>query len=281
MPELPEVESIKLQLNKYVVGHVIKNVDVRYKKCFSGDPGDITGAKFKKIRRFGKALVMDLDNGFSIIIHIKMTGQLIYRGPNLKNSPDISEKVRDGLEGKHTHVIFDLDKGGKLYYNDVRKFGWIHVHRTSEVKNHKFIKNLGPEFLDNLTPENFNKKVKSSSRSIKTLLMDQGSVSGVGNIYANDALNLAKISPVRSAKKLSDKEIARLYEAVETVLKKALKLGGASENAYVRPDGTDGSYQNHTRVYGRSGESCPNCGGIIEKTKTSGRGTYWCPRCQK
>lgn len=282
MPELPEVESIKIQLNKYIVGHTIKNVDIRYQKCFSGNPKDIIGGKVKKVRRFGKALVIDLDNGYSLVVHIKMTGQLIYRGPNLKNARTVSEKVKGGLEGKHTHVVFTLDKNGKLYYSDVRKFGWIKVVKTSEVENVDFIKRLGPEFLDSLTLDKFKEIVKSTSRAIKTLLMDQSKVAGVGNIYANDALFLAKIHPEKKSNKISDEKIEELYKAVGEVLKRSIKYGGSSEVAYVRPDGTDGAYQDHTLVYGKEGEKCPNnFGGIIKKTRTAGRGTYYCPNCQK
>lgn len=282
MPELPEVESIKIQLNKYLVGHTITGVDIRYRKCFSGNQEDLIGGKVKKVRRFGKALVIDLDNGYSMVIHIKMTGQLIYRGPNLKNAPKVSNKVKDGLEGKHTHVVFGLDRGGKLYYNDVRKFGWIKVVKTADVEGVDFIKKLGPEFLDSLTLKQFTEIVKKTSRPIKLLLMDQSKVAGVGNIYANDALNLAKIYPEKKSNKLSSKEIRDLYNAVEKVLRRSLSYGGSSEVSYVRPDGTDGNYQKHTLVYAREGEPCLNkCGGVIKKTKTGGRGTYYCPVCQR
>jgi formamidopyrimidine-DNA glycosylase len=282
MPELPEVESIRLQLQTYIVGHRIDGVEIRYKKCFTGDPKNLKGGKIEKIRRFGKALVVDLDNGYSLVIHIKMTGQFVYRGSKLKNPPDISDKVKGGLNGKHTHVVFSLDRGGKLYYNDYRKFGWIKVVGTSEVEDVDFIKKLGPEFLDSLTLDKFKGIVKSTSRSIKTLLMDQSKVAGVGNIYANDALFLAEIHPEKKANTIIDGKIGKLYKAVEEVLQRSIKYGGSSEVAYVRPDGTDGQYQEHSLVYGKDGESCPNgCGGIIKKIKTSGRGTYFCPKCQK
>ena len=144
MPELPEVESVKLQLNKFLVGHKIEDVDVRYKKCFEGNPAKITGAKVKDVRRFGKVIVIDLDNGESLVIHIKLTGQLIYRGPNLPKPPAISSKVADGLGGKHTHVIFKFDKDGKLYYNDFRKFGWIKIVPTDKIKEDgQFVGKLG------------------------------------------------------------------------------------------------------------------------------------------
>src|SRR3972149_10990987 len=199
MPELPEVETIRIQLEKYLVEHKVKSVEARYKN-FEGNGRDLEGGKVKGIRRFGKVLVIDLANGYSIVIHIKLTGQFIYRGPNLLKAESLSPKVSGGLGGKHTHVIFHLDKGGFLYYNDVRRFGWIKIVKTKDVSEVPFIKKLGPEPLVAgrssgqaiLTFELFEGIVSKSSRPIKILLMDQEKIGGVGNIYANDALWLSK-----------------------------------------------------------------------------------------
>lgn len=281
MPELPEVESIRKQLEKYLVGHRIKEVEVRYGKKFEGDPKDLVGGKVKKIRRFGKAQSIDLDNGYSILIHIKLTGQLIYKGPRLKNAGKLSEKVKDGLEGKHTHIIFHLDRGGKLYYNDVRKFGWIKIVKGKEVRLQSFIKKLGPEPLKDLTQKKFQDVVGSTKRNIKTLLMDQTKIAGVGNIYANEALWLAGIKPTKESKKLRDNEIKKLFDAIESVLKEGLKRGGASELSFVTPDGKEGKYQEYTHIYGKEGEKCKRCSSTFKKIKISGRGTYFCPGCQK
>jgi formamidopyrimidine-DNA glycosylase len=292
MPELPEVESIKRQLNKYLVGHRIKRVEINYKKCFRGDPKKIEGGKVKKIKRFGKAQVIELDNGFSLVVHIKLTGQLIYRGPNLPSRKrTLSSKITGGLDGKHTHVIFHLDRKGTLYYNDVRKFGWMKVTQSANVKTqNKFIKNLGPEPVvdpsnppeNPLTLEKFTTVVQSTGAMIKPVIMDQKKIAGVGNIYANDALFLAKINPGKKANKLSKVEVGKLYRSILEVLKKGLEYGGASELSFVTPDGSEGKYQDHTLVYGKEGRSCPNgCGGKIKKIKVGGRGTYFCPHCQK
>ncbi|MGD8744658.1 MAG: bifunctional DNA-formamidopyrimidine glycosylase/DNA-(apurinic or apyrimidinic site) lyase [Candidatus Woesebacteria bacterium] len=282
MPELPEVESIKLQLDKFIVGHAIEAVDIRYEKCFRGNKKQLIGGKVVRVRRFGKALVIDLDSGYSMVIHIKLTGQLIYRGPNLNTLPEISDKVKDGLRGKHTHVIFHLDGDAKLYYNDVRKFGWIEVIKTAKVKDQSYIKNLGDEFLKDLTLKSFKKIVSSTSRKIKTLLMDQKKIAGVGNIYANDALWLSKIHPERKSNELSDKEAEALFDSIEKVLKEGIKRGGASDLSYVTPDGTEGEYQEHFLAYGKEGEKCPRCrSGVFKKIKISGRGTYFCPKCQR
>ncbi|KKR11869.1 MAG: Formamidopyrimidine-DNA glycosylase [Candidatus Woesebacteria bacterium GW2011_GWA1_39_21] len=280
MPELPEVESIKIQLNKFLVGHRVSGVDVRFPKAFQGDEKSLIGGKVKQARRFGKVTVIDFDNGYSLVIHIKLTGQLIYRGPNLKTPPKLSPKIFGGLDGKHTVVIFRLDRGGKLYYNDFRKFGWLKIVKTKEVGNIDFIKKLGPEPLGSLTHPKFKEITGSTGRAIKTLIMDQSKMAGVGNIYANDALYLAKIHPERKANSLTEDEVKTLYEAVEKVLRRGLKYGGASELSFVTPDGSDGKYQEHTLIYGKTGEKCKRCGGVIKKNTVGGRGTYFCPSCQ-
>jgi formamidopyrimidine-DNA glycosylase len=282
MPELPEVETMRLQLAKYLVGHKIVSVEVKNRKTFQGDEKKILDTKILDTRRFGKVSVIDLTNGYSILTHVKLTGQYIYRGPNLKNPSKLSSKVIGGVPGPHTLVIFNLDKGGTLYYNDVRRFGWIRIERTEDVETEKFISKLGPEPFRDLTLEIFKSILLKSGRPIKIVLMDQTKMGGVGNIYATDALYLAKISPRRSADSLSLSEVGKLYKAILTVLKTGLKYGGASELAFVTPDGTEGEYQNHTLVYGHEGEPCERCHkAIFEKYFLGGRGTYVCPVCQK
>lgn len=283
MPELPEVETMKLQLGKFLTGHVIRNVEVRSTKI-EIDKKKLIGGKVTGTRRFGKVSVIDLDNGYSILTHVKLTGQFIYRGPNLsstKAGAGLSPKVIGGLGGPHTLVIFNLDRGGVLYYNDVRRFGWIRIEKTEEVEKEKFIVKLGPEPLRDLTLDLFKQILSKSSRPIKIVIMDQEKMGGVGNIYANDALWLAKINPRMPAKQLSDDSTQQLYEAIVTVLKAGLKYGGASELAFVTPDGREGEYQNHTLAYGHTGELCPRCKRAkFEKYFLGGRGTYWCPVCQ-
>lgn len=282
MPELPEVESVKLQLIKYLVGHKITGVKVNYLKMFTGNVNNLVGAKVKGIRRFAKVLSIDLSNNYSIVIHIKLTGQLIYRGPKLKPTPKLSNKVIGGIPGKHTHAVFRLDKGGTLFYNDVRKFGWIKVVKTIEVETSGFVGKLGPEPFSTLTLRKFTDVLVSTRRAIKVVLMDQSKISGVGNIYANDALWLAGIAPTNAANSLNKKKIQELYKAVLTVLEDGLKRGGASELSFVTPDGQEGKYQNHFLTYGQEGKLCPRCKNEkFVKTKISGRGTYFCPSCQK
>ncbi len=290
MPELPEVESIKLQLTSFLVGHTIEGVEINNPKTFEGDKSKIIGGKVKSIRRFAKVLSIDLNNNYSLVVHIKLTGQLIYRGPNLKIPKSLSKKVVGGISGPHTLVTFELDRKGVLYYNDFRKFGWIKVMKTTDVEKVGFVSKLGPEppvgqstgGQTFLSQSAFDEILSSTRRAIKVLLMDQSMISGVGNIYANDALWLAKIHPARPSNSLSQSEQSKLYKAIQTVLRKGLKTGGASELSFVTPDGGEGGYQNHFLAYGKQGTLCPNCKKEkFIKTTISGRGTYHCPNCQK
>lgn len=288
MPELPEVETMRLQLDNFLRGHIIRGVEVHSPK-FVLDQKKLIGAKVVGTRRFGKVSVIDLSNGYSILTHVKLTGQFIYRGPNLPKPLPLSSKVTGGVPGPHTLVIFKLDKDGELFYNDVRRFGWIRIEKTEEVEQEKFIVKLGPEphvgkgFAGKeLTFDLFSSVLSKTSRPIKVIIMDQTKMGGIGNIYATDALWLAGINPKKPAKELVGKEISGLYEAIFTVLKAGLKYGGASELAFVTPDGAEGQYQNHTLAYGHDGEPCERCHkAVFEKYFLGGRGTYWCPNCQK
>ena len=240
-------------------------------------------------------LSIDLDNGWSIASHIKLTGQWIYEGE--KVPPHFAEATRGKrdlvggeLPNKWTHVIFNLDKGGTLYYNDIRQFGWIKIVPTEEVVKLPFVHELGPEppvakameGRGPLTLDVFSKIVSSSNTKIKPLLMDQKKIGGIGNIYANDALFLARIDPRRPAKSLSLSEQSKLYKSIEEVLRRGLKYGGATEMNFVNVLGQPGGYQKYFLVYGRESEPCrEKCGGKIQKIWLGGRGTYFCPSCQK
>lgn len=323
MPELPEVETIRLGLQKYILGKIIENVEVRLRRIFSGDEKNVIGAEIKDVRRFGKGLVIDLDNGYSIAIHIKLTGQLIYEGSEVSKVSNVSrQKIGGELPNKWTHVVFKLkstSQNSKLYYNDLRQFGWIKILKTSEVQNLPLFKELGPEppVLSDysssdpanrrgsrealsgnsyrqgtyskftfqartvLTLELFKQILYKSNVAIKPFLIDQKKISGIGNIYANDALFEARIDPRRKAKDLSESEIKKLYDAILKVLKDGLKYGGATEINFVNVLGQEGGYQNHFLVYGREGESCKVCKSSIKKIKLGGRGTYFCSKCQK
>jgi formamidopyrimidine-DNA glycosylase len=286
VPELPEVETIRLGLQKYFVGHVIEKIEVRLEKMLTGDCELVNGKKVTGVRRFGKGLVIDLENGSSIAIHIKMTGQLIYTGPGAPQGTKISEKVGIQLPNHHTHVIFYLDQKAILYYNDIRQFGWLKIVKTDEVFGLPFFKELGPELFPSagqpaLSLEQFDAILRKTKGPIKPLLMDQKKIGGVGNIYANDALYVAGIDPKRKANTLHADEAERLFEGLKTVLAKGLKVGGASEWQYVNALGQTGGYQNFFQVYRKQGTKCLRCGGIIQKSVMGGRGTFFCTGCQR
>jgi len=270
LPELPEVETIRRGLEKHLVGKKINELEILDLKLSKENLSHVKSVKVTTVRRFGKGLVIELDNEYSIAVHIKMTGQLIFK----QNKQDI-------LPDKHTRAIFKLENAAVLYFNDIRRFGWIKILKTDEVGRLPFFKNLGPEPFKNLTPRYLQEISQKSNLPIKTLIMDQRKISGIGNIYANDALNLAKINPSRKAKFLTEKETNKLYLSILEVLNRGLKYGGSSEVNYVNADGNKGKYQNHSFVYNREGENCLNCGSKIKKTKVSGRGTYFCESCQK
>ncbi len=288
MPELPEVETLKLGLKKYLVGHKIEEIEVRVPKIFQGDVQKVIGAKVVDIKRIGKGLIIELDNGFVLTVHLKMTGQLVFQDKNTSGSV-LSKKVGgETLPSKYSHVIFSLDHGAKLYYNDLRRFGWIKVVKKSDLKDVAFFKEMGPEPKvgkdlagKELTSEYFKNTIQKGNLPVKLILMDQKRIGGIGNIYANDALFLAGIDPRRKGKTLTDSELEKLFKAVHEVIKKSLNYGGSSDENYVNVLGQEGAYQNHTLVYGKKGEKCSVCDGIIEKIQLGGRGTYFCPRHQK
>jgi len=285
MPELPEVEAIRTQLDKFLKGHTLLSVEIKHPKVMPDNPKPIIGGKIIKARRFGKVVAVDFDNGYSFLAHVKLTGQFIYRGPHLKSPPGLSKKVVDGVPGKHTHVIFKLDKNGFLYYNDIRRFGWIRIVETKEVENFDFIKKLGPEPFGKLDLNIFKNILSKTKRQIKVVLMDQSKMGGIGNIYANDALWLAGINPSKQGHKLTDSEVEKLYNAILEVLKKGIEAGGASELSFVTPDGSEGTYQQHFLAYGKQGTLCPRpacrqAGAKFKKVMLGGRGTYFCPECQ-
>ena len=293
MPELPEIETLKLGLTKYIKGRTIEDIEIKVPKIFQGDKRDVVGAKIENIKRIGKGIIIELDNDFVLAVHLKLTGQLVYVGKETQGK-SLSPKTGGTLPSKFTHVIFTLDpstssgQASYLYYNDVRRFGWIKLMHKDDIMSLPFFKEMGPEpdvtgeiTGKPLTFNYFKNVVKKARVAIKILIMDQKRIGGIGNIYANDALFMAGIDPRRSANSLSDVEIKRLYDSIFTVLEEGLKYGGSSDVNYVHADGGEGNYQFHTLVYGRTGKPCLNCSGTVKKIYLGGRGTFFCPSCQK
>jgi len=288
MPELPEVETIKLGLQKYLVGHKIEDIKINVPKIFQGNPKDVIGAKVVDVKRIGKGLIIELNNGFVLTVHLKMTGQLVFQDKTTAGST-LSKKVGgETLPSKYSHVVFTLDEGAKLYYNDLRRFGWVKVLKQDELKDVAFFREMGPEPKvgkdlagKELTLTYFKTVIQKGNLPVKLILMDQKKIGGIGNIYANDALFLAGIDPRRKSKTLADSEIKKLFETIHEVIKKSLNYGGSSDENFVNVLGQEGNYQNHTLAYGKKGEKCSICEGIIEKIQLGGRGTYFCPKHQK
>lgn len=272
MPELPEVETIRQDLQKLIVGKKIVAIETDSPKQVQPSLSVVTqaivGTKILKIERRAKLLQIFLDNGRILIVHLKLTGRLLYRRKNDK-------------EDQWTHVVISFSDETQLRFADSRKFGWIKLIED-EKELQKILASFGPEPLNDLTLAEFKQILKKNSRPIKIILMDQTKISGIGNIYACEALFLAKIDPRRPAKSLQDKEAEKLLTKIEAVLRLGLKYRGASDQDYLDAYGQKGAYQEHFLVYGKNGKPCPNsCGGKIKRIVLGGRGTFYCPACQR
>ena len=277
MPELPEVETIRRGLSKFIVNDKIKKTTILCAKSFQGQPEKAT---IKNVRRFGKALIIDLDNDKSLMIHLRMTGQLIYDGKERYAAGHPSENFIDQLPNKQTRVILEL-QNGTLYFNDQRKFGFIKVLDTKEVENDPFIKKLAKEPWQ-MKEEEFYKKLQKHSAPIKAIILDQTTIAGLGNIYADEALFKAKIHPKTKANKLTRRQAEDLLEAAKYVMEKSIESGGSTLKDYKKADGTKGDYlDKFAQVFNRQGQPCPVCGEVIKKIKVASRGTHICPNCQK
>ena len=277
-------------LKKAIVGKTIAGVEIRVPKLFHGDKNDIIGKKVKDVDRRAKQIIIDVEGDNDLLIHLKMTGQLIYRemrdgklemnGQTAGGHP--SKDWTAKLPNNTTHVIFDLSDGSKLFFNDLRRFGWIKVFNSEELKG-KLSEELGPEPFDSeFTAKKLAEIIAKKPRwNIKKILTDQSLISGIGNIYADEALFWAGILPTRIASMIKYDEVIRLHKSIIKALEIGLKYGGSSENTYYKIDGTKGQAQEHFQVYSRGGEKCSSCGGTIKKIRLNGRGTHFCEECQK
>ncbi len=281
MPELPEVETVRRGLEKHLLGREIEEVTVTYDPLLSGERTKILHTPITSLRRFGKGLVIDFQNGYSLAVHLKMTGQLVYR----------TDRISD-LPHKHTHVQFKFKSQSAswktkvksedyLFYSDIRKFGWLQIVRTDKLSELSFFKRLGREPLRDLTADDLYLLLQKSKAPIKNILMQQERIAGIGNIYASEALFLAKIHPLKSAQSLTKQETARLLVSIERVFLKALSKGGASSENFVNAEGRRGTYQEHFLVYDRLGKPCSVCRSEIVRLKQAGRSTFLCPNCQR
>lgn len=290
MPELPEVETVRAGLNDYIVGKTVASVTSDTLKSFVASKNDsdafLLGATIMHIRRRAKALMIDLSTQYSLLVHLKMTGQLVY--VDAKNSADRfgaghpSDSLIGELPDKSTRVIVTFTDGSHLYFNDQRKFGWMKLLPTAEIAHVPFITALGPEPLaPDFTAAQFAERFKNHPKTtIKAALLNQSVVAGVGNIYADESLWGAKIHPSRTVVSITTPEFEALYNEIRAVMTLAIKKGGSSNRTYVNARGEKGKYMDFARVFRREGQPCPRCGTVIEKIRVAGRGTHICPHCQ-
>lgn len=281
MPELPEVETIAVQLNEVLVGRTVSRVLVYRDKSFTGESSELVGKKIFKVGRRSKTVIIELE-GLEVVIqtHLKMTGQLIFVGgeKRVAGGHPSADWIGD-LPSKHTRVEIGFGDGSTLFFNDMRAFGWMRV--ITKKEQDRQAKDMPPDVVDiEFTLKYFECILKRYKRPIKIMLLDQQLMGGIGNIYANDALNMAKVLPTRKANELSAAEVRKLYEAVKRVIALGIKHGGASAANYVDTKGLGGTYQNYFLTYKREGQPCKNCEGKIVKIKLGGRGTFYCPGCQ-
>ena len=287
MPELPEVETVRIGLARLLPGLEIANVDFDWPKGFPNAEADVAqfviGAKVVAVERRAKVLLIKLSSNYSLVIHLKMTGQLVFRGARERfGAGHPNESLVGELPDKSTRVTFTFTDGNKLFFNDQRKFGWVRLIPTPEVMNLDFFRKVGPEPLSaDFTWQIFRDRCQRRKNSnIKAVLLDQTVLAGVGNIYADEALWGAKIHPLTLVKDLSNEQFKTLYEELVFVLKLSIEKGGSTDKNYVNAEGKKGSYMSFARVFRREGQECPRCGTIIEKIRVAGRGTHICPRCQ-
>lgn len=292
MPELPEVEVVRLFLDSHLIGKTISNLEIINPKSFSGEPQKVIDQKIIKTSRIGKQLSVHLENNLILLFHLKMTGQIIYsplfsrgmpagQGVSTFGHPTPKED-KTILPNKSTRLVFTFSNGSQLFFNDQRKFGWVKLLSPKEIQDYQ--ENLGRDILaSNFTPKYFFNQLQKTSRPIKLVLLDQNKFAGIGNIYANDALFLSKINPKTPSNKITLKKSNLLRQNLIKIMKESILVGGstAKDNKYVRPDGSSGQNQFNFRVYQRDNQPCLICQTPIKKVKLGGRGTFYCPKCQE
>lgn len=285
MPELPEVETIRRGLEKLILYKKIIRMEVKEAKSviLGGKKLENTIYNFRIIglKRFGKALVIDLDSGWSLMVHLRMTGQLIFEGEERFAGGHPTENFVGQMPSRHTRVIFELENG-RLYFNDQRKFGFIKVLLTDLVEKEGFIRKLGKEPWVMSGEELYEKLQRHQKTTIKAVILDQTVMAGLGNIYADEALFWAGVLPTRRVRTITKVEVERILEGARRVMDVSIASGGSTMATYVQADGSRGDYlEKFAKVFRREGQLCLRCGGEIKKIKVSGRGTYICLGCQK
>lgn len=306
MPELPEVETVRRGLAELLPGRqVVRVIVFDSPKSFPNAPGQVErflyGAAVTAVRRRAKVLLIELDSAYTLVVHLKMTGQLVFRIQSDQSATTTDRTTglagaRAGFAGGHpndslvgelpdrsTRVQLDFTDGTRLFFNDQRKFGWLRLVPTAEVPDLPFMQTVGPEPLDpTTTAEQFIQRIRRRNGSlIKPAILDQSVIAGVGNIYADEALWAAQIHPETRVREVANSQLARLFAELITVLQLSIEQGGSTDKNYVDAEGRRGNYLQFARVFRRQGQPCyRHPDQIIIKTKVGGRGTHFCPVCQ-
>jgi len=286
MPELPEVETIRRDLSKLILGKIIAKVILHKPKIVKNTASEfvkiLSGNKIKKLSRRGKLLIAELNKGGWLLIHLKMTGQLIYqRGRTLVTGGHPQPFSLDDLPNKYSHVVLEFRDKGKLFFNDMRQFGYMKLADKKELA--KILSKYGIEPLtENFTLKAFQAVIKNKTAPIKAVLLNQEHISGIGNIYADEACFLAGILPSRRSHRLTLDEIARLHKACQVIIKKAVAKRGTTFRDFRDASGVHGNFVKYLKVYGRGGQKCLRCRvNVLKKARVAGRGTVFCASCQK
>ena len=286
MPELPEVEVTRRTLLKFIENKVIKNIKINNPNLRFKIPANfkknVTGQKIIKVLRRSKYILIYLKNDYVMIAHLGMSGKFLIKNNYSKDFLKTSYYSNE-FSSKHNHLEFFFSNNLKVIYNDPRRFGFFLLDKISKLDVNKFLSKLGPEPLGkDLKKDYLILKTKATQRTIKTLLMDQRFISGIGNIYANEILFLAKIGPNKISSKLSLVDIGRLHPSISKVLKRALKLGGSSIKDFKSSVGEKGRFQNEFKVYDREDLKClrTGCSGLIARVVSQGRASFFCNECQ-
>ncbi len=279
MPELPEVETIRRGLLPVMEGALIRRADVRRSDLRWPFPprmeARLAGARVLRLGRRSKYILADLDSGETLLMHMGMSGRMLISGTG--GTPPCRP-------GRHDHVVLDMEGGARVIFNDPRRFGMMDLCSTHDLENHRLLAGLGPEPLGNDFHEDYlTTRLKERKGPIKSILLDQRVVAGLGNIYACEVLHRAGISPRRKAGQVAPVRLRRLVPAIRTVLSEAIESGGSSLRDYRQTDGELGYFQHAFRVYGREGQPClaPGCKGKINRITQAGRSTFHCPQCQR
>lgn len=282
MPELPEVETIKCGLNNFVLNKKINKVVVLNEKSLRGNKNFVEGQRIVALKRRGKALLVQLENNFWLMIHLRMTGQLIYVGNERFAAGHPDGGFVETMPGRHTRVYFEFEDGTQLFFNDQRKFGFVAVLDELGVATDAFLLKLGPEPWA-MTNEDFWQMLQRHlAAPIKATILDQKNIAGVGNIYADEACFYAQILPWRKVETLMRAEADLLLEGICRTMQASIDSGGSTMKDYVRADGTKGNYlEKFAQVFRREEQVCRRCGEEIQKTRVAGRGTHYCAGCQK